>query len=61
MNEVFVREMLPARLEGYNKVGHFKTAVLYPLADMFLDGIFNIGWPFFFFFRQVLGAFLLVF
>lgn len=44
MNQTSVREILPARLDGNDKVGHFKTAVVCLLADMFLDSIFNIGW-----------------
>lgn len=44
MNQAFVREILPARLDGNDKVGHFKTAIVCLLADMFLDNIFNIGW-----------------
>lgn len=48
MNQVFVREMLPTRLDDNNKVGHFKTAIVCLLADMFLDSIFNIEWIFIF-------------
>lgn len=44
MNQVFVREMLPARLDGNDKVRRFITAFVCLLADMFLDSIFNIGW-----------------
>lgn len=58
MNQVFVREMLPVTLNNNNKV---KTAIVCLLSDMVLDSIFNIGCLFFSFFRQVLGAFSLVF
>lgn len=44
MNQAFVREILPARLDANDKVGHFKTAIVCLLADIFLDSIFNVGW-----------------
>lgn len=44
MNQGFVKEILPARLDANDKVGHFKTAIVCLLADMFSDSIFNVGW-----------------
>lgn len=35
MNQGFVREILPARLDANDQVGHFKTAIVCLLTDMF--------------------------